>query len=180
MERFDCGSSLYISLARVLDGHSFKLSINLRHEKRHMAYFRVDMPPAALDIMREHAETSSPAGLVAVIQEKFPHVTAAQVRRAWIEITETFWKYDSNQSVSVQQLLADLQERDEIDDFKITFEEGVEGHAWGVRDVGERIGKTTDEVAVDATCEFALLSRILLYAHFSKITQTLVTSSCIP
>jgi hypothetical protein len=109
MERFDCGSSLYVSLARVPDDHSFKLTINLRHEKRHMAYFRVDMPPAALDIMREHAETSSPAGLVAVIQEQFPHVTAAQVRRAWIEITETFWKYDSNQSVSVQRLLADLQ-----------------------------------------------------------------------
>jgi len=60
--------------------------------------------------------------------DHIPNVTANQMHFAWTRMSETLWKRDADQLLSVKALLMEC--RDETDIFDIPMMEGVEQVAW--------------------------------------------------
>ncbi|KAJ6483695.1 hypothetical protein DFH09DRAFT_1340301 [Mycena vulgaris] len=81
------------------------VSVQLRHGVKHTPYVDVTMPEAALDIIRDNAEWSTPVELVGKVQAAFPAVSAQQIHRAWMEFSELYWRFDDAQLPSAEKLL---------------------------------------------------------------------------
>ncbi|KAJ7775811.1 hypothetical protein B0H14DRAFT_2631843 [Mycena olivaceomarginata] len=55
------------------------------------------MPPEALAMIHDNVEWLTPAAMVMKVQAAFPTVTAAQIRRAWVELSGPFWGFEDDQ-----------------------------------------------------------------------------------
>jgi hypothetical protein len=158
MDRYDCGSSLTITIKRWAQGGTQEVRVKLRHHKRaeHLPYVSVDMPAAALALIHEHLEVATPGDLVAAVQalDGCAHVTAAQVHRAWVEMSEILWKRHPEAIPSAVALLKEYAEAGEVDDFVLDVPDGVTAIAWGLPKLAQRVRLVVKEVAMDATCEF--------------------------
>jgi hypothetical protein len=86
------------------------------------------MPPEAAAMIHDDVEWQTPASMVPKIQALFPVVTAKQVHTVWMSMSETLWKRAPGQLESTKLL---LENRDDIDIFRIDVEEGVEQYAGG-------------------------------------------------
>jgi len=148
MDRFDCQSRLSISVSHIRGKQM--VTVALQHTKRHVPYCSVDMPPEALQIIREHL-WSIPSALVEQIQPNFPQVSAQQIHSAWAEMSEVLWKRKDNQVESASELLKEMGDNVEI--LQIETVEGVSALAWGLRKTVTRLQGKIMEVALDATCE---------------------------
>ncbi|KAF8209015.1 hypothetical protein K438DRAFT_1754068 [Mycena galopus ATCC 62051] len=151
MKRYPCGSKLSIS-CRVQKENEDKLDVTVRfkHAGRHVSYEDVSMPAEALGMIRDNVEWLTPVAMVTKVQAAFPQVTAAQIHRAWLEMSEPFWRFDNDQLLSVKKLL-----EDHTDDISI-FEprdvpEGVEMVCWGMKKVATPLQGRIVEIGVDAT-----------------------------
>ncbi|KAJ7712298.1 hypothetical protein B0H16DRAFT_1437028 [Mycena metata] len=108
------------------------------------------MPQGALDMVREHVEWLTPVAMVGKVQAEYPTVTAAQIHRAWMEMSEAFWRRDNLQLPSAAKLLD--EHGDDVDVFTPTdVPEGVEMLCWGMKKIAGPLKGKIIEVGVDAT-----------------------------
>ncbi|KAJ6602810.1 hypothetical protein DFH09DRAFT_1270635 [Mycena vulgaris] len=151
MKRFPCGSKLSISCrARKDNEDELTVTVQLKHAAKHVTYVDVAMPPEALAMIRDNVEWMTPVTMVAKVQAAFPTVTAAQIHRAWMEMSEPFWRFDDDQLLSTKKVL-----EEHIDDVDI-FEpqdvpEGVEMICWGMKKIATPLKGKIVEIGVDAT-----------------------------
>lgn len=155
MKRFPCGSKLSISCGVGKDKEQLNVTVQLKHAAKHVSYVDVSMPPAALDMIRDNVEWLTPAMMVTKVQAAFPNVTAAQIHRAWMEMSEVFWRFDDDQLLSTKRLLE--EHLDDVDIFEPEdVPEGVEMLCWGMKNIAEPLKGKIVEVGVDATCKCRL------------------------
>ncbi|KAJ7697483.1 hypothetical protein B0H17DRAFT_870000, partial [Mycena rosella] len=108
------------------------------------------MPEAALDIIRENAEWSTPVELVGKVQAAFPAVSAQQIHRAWMEFSELYWRFDDAQLPSAEKLLQ--EHGDDVHIFEPEgVPEGVEMLCWGMKKIAGPLKGKIVEIGVDAT-----------------------------
>ncbi|KAJ6586694.1 hypothetical protein B0H10DRAFT_2094601 [Mycena sp. CBHHK59/15] len=90
MKRFLCGSKLAVSCRASDDNNDEELvvTVQLKHAGKHVNYTDVSMPAGALDIVRENMQWLTPVAMVSKVQAAFPAITAAQIHRAWMEMSE--------------------------------------------------------------------------------------------
>ncbi|KAJ7143889.1 hypothetical protein C8R44DRAFT_141341 [Mycena epipterygia] len=151
MKRYPCKSKLAISCRTAKDDDSrLRVTVQLEHAEKHVCYVDVSMPPGALDIIRESVEWLTPVAMVGKVQAAYPNVSAAQVHRAWTEMSEIFWRRDDAQLPSTEKLLAEFG--DDVDVFKPEdVPEGVEMVCWGMKKIAEALKGKIVEIGVDAT-----------------------------
>lgn len=151
MKRYRCGSKLAISCRTNEDDSQLTVSIQLRHGVKHTPYVDVTMPEAALDIIRDNAEWSTPVELVGKVQAAFPAVSAQQIHRAWMEFSELYWRFDDAQLPSAEKLLQ--EHGDDVDIFEPEgVPDGVEMLCWGMKKIAGPLKGKIVEIGVDATC----------------------------
>ncbi|KAJ6614377.1 hypothetical protein B0H10DRAFT_1803689 [Mycena sp. CBHHK59/15] len=108
------------------------------------------MPPAALDMIHDNVEWLTPVAMVSKVQAVFPDVTAAQIYRAWTEMSEIYWRREDAQLPSATKLLE--EHGDDVDLFKPEgVPEGVEMLCWGMKKIAEPLRGKIVEIGVDAT-----------------------------
>ncbi|KAJ6606863.1 hypothetical protein B0H10DRAFT_578507 [Mycena sp. CBHHK59/15] len=138
MKRYPCGSSLRISCTPAKDEEEddqLMVEVKLKHTG-HISYVDVSMPPGALDIVRENVQWLTPVAMVSKVQASFLNVTAAQIHRAWTEMSEVYWQWDDAQLPSAEKLLEEYGE--DVDIFKpVDIPEGVEMLCWGMKKIAE-------------------------------------------
>ncbi|KAJ6614515.1 hypothetical protein B0H10DRAFT_1803283, partial [Mycena sp. CBHHK59/15] len=150
MKRYPCGSKLSISCCSKELDEELTVAVQLRHAAKHVSYVDVSMPEAALDMIRENVEWMTPVAMVTKVQAAFPDVSAAQVHRAWTELSEVYWRRDDAQLPSAEKLLQ--EHGDDIDLFKPEgVPEGVEMLCWGMKKIAEPLKGKIVEIGVDAT-----------------------------
>ncbi|KAJ6599395.1 hypothetical protein B0H10DRAFT_2323117 [Mycena sp. CBHHK59/15] len=153
MKRYPCGSSLRISCTAAKDKEDddqLIVDVKLKHAG-HISYVDVSMPPGVLDIVRENVQWLTPVAMVSKVQASFPNVTAAQIHRAWTEMSEIYWRRDDAQLPSAEKLLDEYGE--DVDIFKpLDVPEGVEMLCWGMKKIAMPLKGQIFEVGVDATC----------------------------
>ncbi|KAJ6571057.1 hypothetical protein B0H19DRAFT_987718 [Mycena capillaripes] len=124
--------------------------VQLKHAGKHISYKDVSMPPEAFDMIRDNVEWLTPVAMVTKVQGAFPSFTAAQIHRAWMEMSEPFWCFDDDQLLSTKKLL------EEHTDDVVIFEpqdvpEGVEMICWGMKKIATPLKGKVVEIGVDAT-----------------------------
>jgi hypothetical protein len=154
MDRFDCKSGLRVTVQS--DGVKQTVTVRLQHHEDHVAYFEVGLPPEAAEIIRQNVRTVPASALVSEIQAKFPNVTAAQVHRAWSEMSEFLFKRAENHIESAEALLKEFEEQGKVDRFDMQPEEDVTAVAWGLPDIAAQAKDRVVEVVMDATCTCSL------------------------
>lgn len=109
------------------------------------------MPQGAIDMIRENVEWLTPVAMVSKVQAAFPTVTAAQIHRAWMEMSEMYWRRDDLQLPSAAKLLE--EHREDVDIFEPeNIPEGVEMLCWGMKKIAGPLKGKIVEIGVDATC----------------------------
>ncbi|KAJ7432605.1 hypothetical protein B0H11DRAFT_1940297 [Mycena galericulata] len=134
MKRYPCGSKLSISCqARKDKEKELTVTVRLTHTAKHVNYVAVSIPPEALDMICNNVEWLMPVVMVVKVQAAFPNVLAAQIHRAWMELSEPFWCFDDDQLLSTKKLLE--EQSDDVDIFKPQgVPEGVEMSCWGMKE----------------------------------------------
>ena len=64
------------------------ITVHIEHHDRHTQYVDVDMPPEALDIIRDTLKWSTPVSITLKVQALYPNVTGKQVHKAWTKMSE--------------------------------------------------------------------------------------------
>jgi hypothetical protein len=64
--------------------------VQLKHMGKHIRYKDVLMRPETLSMIQDNIEWLTPVAMVTKVQEAFPNVTATQIHREWIEMSEPF------------------------------------------------------------------------------------------
>ncbi|KAJ7238382.1 hypothetical protein C8J57DRAFT_1566088 [Mycena rebaudengoi] len=150
MKCYPCGSKLVISCRTGKDANQLNVTVQLKHVAGHIIYNDVTMPRAALDMIRENVEWLTPVAMVSKVQATFPKVSAAQVHRAWTEMSEIFWRRDDAQLPSAEKLLH--EHGDDVDVFRPEdVPEGVEMLCWGMKKIAGPLRGKIVEIGVDAT-----------------------------
>ncbi|KAJ6609187.1 hypothetical protein B0H10DRAFT_2298764 [Mycena sp. CBHHK59/15] len=138
MKCYPCGSSLRISCTPAKDEEEddqLMVEVKLKHAG-HISYVDVLMPPGALDIVWENVQWLTPVAMVSKVQASFLNITAAQIHRAWTEMSEVYWRQDDVQLPSAEKLLEEYGE--DVDIFKLVdIPEGVEILCWGMMKIAE-------------------------------------------
>ncbi|KIJ27755.1 hypothetical protein M422DRAFT_271044 [Sphaerobolus stellatus SS14] len=129
MDRFDCKSSLTISMSRN-EASSIRQSItvHLEHGMKHVPYYDVQLPKAAQELIFQNLWASSSI-IAAKVQKEYPHITSQQVYRAWVEFTE---------GIGCQIL-------------PVTCVEAVQVLAWGLKYPDAKLAGKVVEVGIGAT-----------------------------
>lgn len=159
MNYFKCKSALNISCQSNGD-NSHIITIWLKHHKKHTPYYDVTLPPEAAAMIWEDLEWTSPSDMAKKVQNAYPAVTAIQVYKAWMMMSEGLWKRDAEQLPSVKALLGEY--KDDVDVLDIPVADRVEQIAWVMKKiVGPLEGKIV-EIGIDATCKSQLNFQSLL------------------
>ncbi|KAJ7931949.1 hypothetical protein B0H13DRAFT_1545554, partial [Mycena leptocephala] len=151
MKRYPCGSRLSISCRAQKDNEEeLTITVRLKHAAKHVSYVDVSMPPEALAMIRDNVEWLTPAAMVTKVQAAFPTVTAAQIRRAWVELSEPFWRFDDDQLLSTKRVLEEHTDHVDICEPQ-DVPEGVEMICWGMKKIAMPLKGKVVEIGVDAT-----------------------------
>ncbi|KAJ7307825.1 hypothetical protein DFH08DRAFT_975430 [Mycena albidolilacea] len=104
----------------------------------------------ALAMIRDNVEWLTPAAMVTKVQAAFPTITTAQIRRAWVELSEPFWRFEDDQLLSTKKVLE--EHTDHVDIFEPqNVPEGVEMICWGMKQISTLLKGKVVEIGVDAT-----------------------------
>ncbi|KAJ6609912.1 hypothetical protein B0H10DRAFT_2225449 [Mycena sp. CBHHK59/15] len=126
------------------------VTVRLKHAAKHVSYVDVSMPHEALDMIRDNVEWLTPVAMATKVQATFPTVSAAQIHRAWMELSEPFWRFNDDQPLSTKKLFE--EHTDEVDIFEPQdILEGVEMICWGMKKIAEPLKGKVVEIGVDAT-----------------------------
>ncbi|KAJ7789309.1 hypothetical protein B0H14DRAFT_2944863 [Mycena olivaceomarginata] len=151
MKRYPCSSKLVISCRSFACDDELTVTVRLAHGEKHVCYFDVSMPEAALDMIRDYVEWLTPGALVTKVQRVFPSVTAMQVYKAWVDMSSTFWRRADAQLPSTAKLLEEF--RDDVHLFHPEdVPDGIEMLCWGMKKIAEPLRGNVVEIGVDATC----------------------------
>lgn len=153
MHRYDCKSKLNISYrANPRSGeNTYKITIWLKHHKKHPPYYDVSLPPEAVVLIRENPEWFSPHGVAKKVLVTYPTITANQVHAAWSTMSETLWKRDRDPLPSVKVLLGELES--DVALLDLPQMEGVEQVAWVMKRVVSPLRGKIVKIGIDATCK---------------------------
>ncbi|KAJ7916046.1 hypothetical protein B0H13DRAFT_2451203 [Mycena leptocephala] len=134
MKRYPCESKLSISCwARKDNEDQLDVTIQLKHAAKH-----------------DNIQWMTPVVMVTQVQAAFPNVTAAQIHRAWVEMSEPFWWFDDDQLLSTKKLLE--EHTDDVDIFEPDdVPEGVEMVCWGMKKIATPLKGKVVKIGVDAT-----------------------------
>ncbi|KAJ7168967.1 hypothetical protein C8R46DRAFT_1350427 [Mycena filopes] len=151
MKRYRCGSFLSVRCeGGDGDDTTPTITVKVKHCGKHVNYLDVSMPPAALAMIRDNVQWLTPVAMVNKVQAAFPIVTAAQIHRAWMEMSEPFWRFDDDQLLSTKKLLE--EHTDDVDIFEPQdVPEGVEMVCWGMKNIAAPLKGKVVEIGVDAT-----------------------------
>ncbi len=150
---FPCKSRLIVTCRELSIGQRL-VRVYYRHVQPHRHYYNVEMPPAALAIIRENLEYSKPNELVTRIQALWDQVSTEQVYSAWARMSETIWKRDKDQLTSARILLKEFPS--EVDLFEdVVPPEGVEQLCFGMKRILHGLKGKIVEIEADATCKKA-------------------------
>ncbi|KAF7358846.1 SWIM-type domain-containing protein [Mycena sanguinolenta] len=151
MKRFPCHSKLSISCRVQKDNKDIlDITVRVKHAAKHVHYEDVALPAAALALIRDNVEWLTPVAMVTKIQAAFPKATAAQIHRAWTQMSEPFWRFDRDQLVSTKMLLQ--EHPDDVDIFVLRdIPGGVDALCWGMKKIATPLKGQIVEVGVDAT-----------------------------
>lgn len=108
----------------------------------------VSTPPEAVQFMKNMV-FCPPTSVVAKVQKQWPHLRAKQIYRLWTQLSVDMWRRDPNPMVSAKKF---IEEWPEADLWEFEMPKGVVALAWGMKGIGERIGKAIVETGIDATC----------------------------
>ncbi|KAJ7654535.1 hypothetical protein DFH06DRAFT_1092784 [Mycena polygramma] len=143
MKRYACASKLSINCRVGKEDGELTVTVQLKHAAKHVNYTDVLMPAEALEMICEFVEWLTP-------QAAFPQVTVTQIHRAWMEMSEVFWRFEDEQLPSTKKLLH--QHKDDVDVFEPEdVPEGVEMLCWGMKKTAEPLRGKVVEIGVDAT-----------------------------
>ncbi|KAF8527020.1 hypothetical protein BU17DRAFT_61987 [Hysterangium stoloniferum] len=102
------------------------------------------------NIIWEHVEWLTSVAMVAKVQAAYAGVTAAQVHKAWMDMSQLFWHCDDLQLPSVKKLLEEFT--DTVDIFSPnSIPDGVDILCWGMRKIAVPLEGKIVEVGIDAT-----------------------------
>ncbi|KAJ6543513.1 hypothetical protein B0H10DRAFT_1854054, partial [Mycena sp. CBHHK59/15] len=150
MKRYPCGSKLSISCCTQKDNEELTITVRLKHVAKHVCYVNVSMPPEALAMIRDNIEWLTSVAMVTKVQATFPTVTAAQIRRAWVELSKPFWCFDDDQLLSTKKVLE--EHTDHVDIFEPQdVLEGVEMICWGMKKIATPLKGKVVGIGVDTT-----------------------------
>ncbi|KAJ7342562.1 hypothetical protein DFH08DRAFT_1012256 [Mycena albidolilacea] len=147
------------------------ITVRLKHAAKHVCYVDVSMPPEALAMIRDNVEWLTPAAMVTKVQAAFPTITTAQIRRAWVELSEPFWRFEDDQLLSTKKVLE--EHTDHVDIFEPqNVPEGVEMICWGMKQISTLLKGKVVEIGVDVTswakCVRDAYGIIAEFAHVDK------------
>lgn len=128
------------------------VKISIAHDKKHVLYINVELPPAASDFIWEHLYTA-PVTLVPEVTTRWPQLTSKQVYNAWMVHSAVLWKRAQDQRESAIKLLEEMEGKGEVTSWKLDVPDGVEAFAWGMQSIGVKLRNNVMEIALDATCE---------------------------
>ncbi|KAJ7757209.1 hypothetical protein DFH07DRAFT_742226, partial [Mycena maculata] len=98
MKRYRCGSFLSVRCQGGEEEDAAPtITVKLKHSGKHVSYLDISMPPAALAMIRDNVQWLTLVAMVNKVQAAFPVVTAAQIHRVWMEMSELFWHFDDDQ-----------------------------------------------------------------------------------
>jgi hypothetical protein len=174
MKCFNCRSKLIISSISGVDTRV--VTVYLEHHERHNHYFDVNMPPGALDIIRDNLEWSTPVSVTPKVQASYPNITGKQVHKAWTSMSELLWKRDQIQLPSARILLSEFG--DDVDVFDVGIPDGVQQLCWGMKKIAAKLKGRVVEIGIDATCMYDIMFNEIQYLMiFNKTIQTRAISS---
>jgi hypothetical protein len=122
--------------------------VHFKHWCKHAAYVFVETPPEAVEYIKTLL-FSPPTLVVTKIQEKWSHLRAKQIYRIWTQLAGDLWRRDPNPMESAKKF---IREWPAADLWEFELPEGVVALAWGMKDIGVKIGKCIVETGLDATC----------------------------
>ncbi|KAF8520623.1 hypothetical protein BU17DRAFT_88824 [Hysterangium stoloniferum] len=126
------------------------ITVKIEHHAKHVHYVDVSLPLGAADIIQEHVEWLTPVAMVAKVQAAYPGVTAAQVHKAWTDMSQLFWHHDDLQLPSAKKLLEEFT--DTVDIFlPNSIPDGVDIQCWGMRKIAVPLEGKIVEVGINAT-----------------------------
>lgn len=152
MKRYPCRSRLIISCRANAARGKRTITIQLEHHTKHVQYVDVSMPPGAAKMIREHVEWLTPVAMVAKVQAAYAGVNAAQIHRAWMDMSQLFWRRDDLQLPSAKKLLEEFTDMVDIFSPK-AIPDGVEILCWGMKKIATPLKGKIVEVGIDATCK---------------------------
>ena len=85
------------------------------------------------------------------IQTIYPVVLAMQVHRAWMTMSKTLWKRDTEQILSARVLLTEC--KDDVDILTIPAVDRVEQVVWVMKKVMDPLRGKIIKIGIDATCK---------------------------
>ena len=155
MDRYPCKSKMSISchVTRGSRGTTHTISIWVEHHSRHIPYYNVDLPSEAAEMIQENLEWTCPSEIAKKVQMTHLSVTASQIYRAWMTMSEILWKRDLDQLTSVRTLLGEFD--DNVDILRLPAIEGAIQVAWVMKDIVGLLQGKIVEVGIDTTCKRA-------------------------
>jgi len=135
---FECQSKLSIRIAHLNNG-SREIHIRLVHQATHPAYYDIDLPEEAIEIIRKNL-WSTPAHIAQNIKstkEEWARIKTYQVRHFWKKLCQGLWRMAEDQLDSSRLLLE--KHVDKVDTLPIVEVEGVVALGFGLKCVGERL-----------------------------------------
>jgi hypothetical protein len=122
--------------------------VYFKHDCQHARYVDVSTPLEAVEFMKSML-FCPPTSVVAKVQEQWPLLRPKQIYRIWTQQSVDLWRRDPNPMESAKKF---IEEWPEADLWEFEMPEGVVALAWGMKGIGERIGKAIVETGIDATC----------------------------
>ena len=155
MDRYPCKSKMSISchVMRGSGGTTHTISIWVEHHSWHIPYYNVDLPSKAAEMIWENLEWTCPSEIAKKVQMTHLSVTASQIYRAWMTMSEILWKRDLDQLTSVRTLLGEFD--DDVDILRLLAIEGAIQVAWVIKDIVGLLQGKIVEVGINATCKCA-------------------------
>jgi len=102
-------------------------------------------------MIQENLEWTCPSEIAKKVQMTHLSVTASQIYRAWMTMSEILWKRDLDQLTSVCTLLGEFD--DDVDILRLPAIEGTIQVAWVMKDIVGLLQGKIVEVGIDATCK---------------------------
>jgi len=99
----------------------------------------------------ENLEWTCPSEIAKKVQMTHLSVTASQIYRAWMTMSEILWKRDLDQLTSVRTLLSEFD--DDVDILRLLAIEGTIQVVWVMKDIVGLLQGKIIKVGIDATCK---------------------------
>jgi hypothetical protein len=130
---------------------TYLIIIWFEHHKQHTPYYDVSFLSKAAEMIWDNLDWTCPNDIIKKIQMAYPTVSASQIYKAWVTMSETLQKRSQEQLPSIKALLGDF--KDEVDTHSLPEMEGIKQVAWVMKKVISQLQDMVVKVEIDATCK---------------------------